>query len=150
MRQRYGDFAAFCETFAPSKQDYMAAHDVYVLCSPVAILTPPVVDSVYGIGAFVDWLSMQLAYFYAAVNHVTTLDNCKQQARNLAVNYAWLKVPEWQLFLSRIRAGAYGESFGRWDVTTIGKYVKNHNEWRTAVMPRYRSEYRRRYGQANS
>lgn len=136
LNGRYGDAAAFYRAFAPEKTEAFAA------CPErcVAGEAPALVDVAlaYGDTALQGWLMAQLASLaaYCGDREGLTADQCYQCATAIQTHYFYLKITDFMLYFSRLRAGRYGCFYGHIDPMRIVGWLQKYVEERDRIFAR--------------
>ena len=98
----------------------------------------------YGRNAPVMWLSAQLYALneYAGSRKMDTAQ-IEDAARTLSTAWYYLKVSEIMLFLSRVKAGRYGDFYGSVDAIRLGAMCEQFQRERVAAYDRMERELAR-------
>jgi len=113
--ERYGDRGQFLQTFAVVQQlRHVSAPERCVLGSAPKLQE---VNDAYGQGTAEEWLLYQITDMSEFVGARDKMQpwKLKALARNFVLDYSWLRVTDVELFMHRLKQGAYGHFYGSVD-----------------------------------
>ncbi len=131
LSERYGDVAAFYRAFAPEKTEAFAAYPERCVTGEAPALVD--VALAYGDTPLQAWLMAQLASLaaYCGDRDGLTAEQCCQCASVIQTHYFYLKITDFMLYFSLLKAGRYGCFYGHIDpmriVGWLQKYVEERN-----------------------
>lgn len=135
--------AELLKTFDPSLQVMCGGHPVNsIMC---AIPTLARVRAEYGEQTALDWLRLELNDYqnFVSVKGENELsdDVIKVTATLILQEYHYLKLSEVMLFFYRLKAGCYGELYGRINPQNLMCRLREFDDWRRDVL--YKEQKRR-------
>ena len=119
IKQRYGDASNFMLVFNKNIQQLTAANPERAYTGTAPSFT--LVCCTYNKQVLITWIMAQLENLndFVGVAQKMNLMQMEELAQIIAVDYHYLKVTEFHLFLHRMKAGWYGEFYGTIDPLKI-------------------------------
>lgn len=145
LQKSYSDFNAFCLTFNPALQNYVAENEDRAVMGTAPMLCT--IDAAYGEGSATQWLIPQLHDLCVSVGVKTKLDvnQLMQLAKMIRNEFGFLKATEVMLFMWRLKGGHYCEFYGSVDIQRIMRALRGRfSDERAKIIDRFEGERRDR------